>query len=63
MPNPETIRNILVALQLIVVAIGLILAVRQLRLLTQQYRDLHDWNRRRASQEALNAWATMSKDN
>jgi hypothetical protein len=36
-----------------ILAIGLWLTLRQLRLLRQSYVDQHDWNRRKAAQDAI----------
>ena len=60
MPTHDTIRTALQALQLVAFLGGFIFTIRHLRILSHQYRDLHDWNRRKASQDALDAWVEMA---
>ena len=55
-----------VILQILIIVIaggGLYLTVRQLVLLTRSYRDLHDWNRRKAAQDAVKHFIMSQKDN
>lgn len=49
----ETTKTVLQAATLIAVVAGLVLTIRQLRLLRLGYEDLHDWNRRKAAQDAV----------
>jgi len=46
----------------VAVVVGLILTLRQIRLLRISYRDLHDWNRRKAAHDAASAWAQFAED-
>lgn len=49
----ETTKVVLQAAALIVLLVGLLLTIRQIRLLRLSYVDLHDWNRRKAAQDAV----------
>lgn len=42
--------------------LGLYLTLRQIRLLTDSYKDLHDWNRRKAAQDAADDVEHTTKD-
>lgn len=59
----EVSKLLLQLLIVFVATVGLYLTVRQLRLLTQSYRDLHDWNRRKAAQDALDRFVTTQEEN
>ena len=41
---------------------GLLFTTRQLRLLAKTYIDLHDWNRRKAAQDASHQWQEYADD-
>lgn len=51
--NIETTKVILQAATLLAVILGLSLTIYQLHLFRMSYADLHDWNRRKAAQEAI----------
>ena len=50
---PEIFRVALQGITLLIASLGVWLTVRQLGLLTASYRDLHEWNRRKAAYDAL----------
>ena len=49
--------------QLAVVAVGLVLTINQIRIFSAQYRDLHEWNRRKAAQDAVQAFLNLAESN
>jgi hypothetical protein len=51
--DTNTIKLILQAATLVTLVIGLWLTIRQLRLLKDSYVEQHDWNRRKAAQDAI----------
>jgi hypothetical protein len=53
MPDIETIKALLQGATLLILLIGLWLTIRQLQLLTKSNVDQHDWNRRKAAQDAV----------
>ena len=59
----DEIRTIAQVCQLVVVAIGLALTVNQIRILSAQYRDLHEWNRRKAAQDAVLSFLDLAENN
>lgn len=58
----EIVKLSLQGLTLIAVVAGLFLTIRQLRILGQTYVDFHDWNRRKAAQEAIETVRTLAED-
>lgn len=59
----ETVRTLLQALQLIVVAIGLAYTSYQVKLLRRNYMDTHEWNRRKAAHDGLNDFIALAAGN
>ena len=50
------------AISAIGVIVALSLTIRQIRLLRASYVDLHDWNRRKAAQDATHEWKEYAAD-
>src|SRR5215472_8269951 len=48
-------------LTLVVAGIGLVFAICQLRLLTTTYNDFHEWNRRKAAQDAIEKYTDIQE--
>ena len=51
--GPEIVKVVLQIVTILVAGIGIGIAIHQLRLLYFTYRDLHDWNRRKAALDAV----------
>ena len=56
----ELAKLMLQAIQLIVVTTGLGYTAYQIRLLRISYRDLHDWNRRKSAQDAIEGLTVLA---
>ena len=64
MPNWfEWSKLILQLLTFLTAGVGLFFATRQLRFLVASYRDLHDWNRRKAAQDAIEKYRDVQEEN
>lgn len=58
----ETARLLLQAASTVAVVVALVLTVRQIKIASSTYRDLHEWNRRKAAQDAIAEYRLFSDD-
>lgn len=58
----QTVQLSLQAVSACAVVIALTFTARQIRLLAANYRDLHEWNRRKAAQDASEKWGDFAED-
>jgi len=62
MTNLQLVQVVLQSVSVAVVVVGFFVAVRQLRLVMRSFVDLHDWNRRKAAQDACHEWREYAED-
>jgi hypothetical protein len=62
MSNVQLAQLVVQCVSALMVLLGLLFTSRQLRLLRKTYVDLHDWNRRKAAQDASHEWQGYADD-
>jgi hypothetical protein len=58
----ESARLLLQAISTAAVVIALAFTARQIKIATSTYHDLHEWNRRKAAQDAISEYRLLSED-
>lgn len=58
----EIARLLLQAVSTVAVVIALLFTARQIRIASSTYHDLHEWNRRKAAQDAISEYRLLSED-